>query len=53
MLFRSDIVRGQMSLPDGNTYGFVSELTPLQQDILSILEVPTGCYDYHYLFDTS
>ena len=48
-----DIVRGQMSLPDGNTYGFVSELTPLQQDILSILEVPTGCYDYHYLFDTS
>jgi transposase len=48
-----DIVKGQMPLPDGNTYGFVSELTPLQQDILSILEVPEECYDYQYLFDTS
>ena len=48
-----DIVKGQMPLPDGNTYGFVSELTPLQQDILSILEVPAECYDYQYLFDTS
>jgi transposase len=48
-----DIVKGQMPLPDGNTYGFVSELKPLQQDILVILSVPSYCYDYRYLFDTS
>jgi len=48
-----DIVKGQMPLPDGNTYGFVSKLKPLQQDILSILSVPAYCYDYQYLFDTS
>ena len=47
-----DIVKGQMPLPDGNTYGFVSKLKPLQQDILSILSVPSYYYDYRYLFDT-
>ena len=35
------IVRGEMRLPDGDTaYGFVSEPTELQKDILEILEVP-------------
>jgi len=48
-----DIVKGQMPLPDGNTYGFVSELNLLQHDILSILSVPSYYYDYQYLFDTS
>lgn len=48
-----DVVRGQMQMPDGNSYGFVSELTRLQRDILAILEVPVDYYDYHYLFDTS
>ena len=47
-----DIVRGQMQLPDGNTYGFVSELNGLQKDILSILEVPLDYYQYQYLFDS-
>jgi transposase len=47
------IVRGEMPMPDGNTYGFISELTPLQQDILAILGVPLHCYTYEYLFDTS
>jgi transposase len=47
------IVKGEMVLPDGQAYGFVSELTELQKDILSILEVPLECYTYEYLFDTS
>jgi transposase len=47
------VVRGEMLLPDGETYGFVSELTELQKDILQILEVPEQCYTYEYLFDTS
>jgi transposase len=46
------VVSGETVLPDGNRYGFVSELTPLQQDILSILEVPVDCFSYEYLFDT-
>jgi transposase len=48
-----DIVKGQMPLPDGKTYGFVSELNTLQRDILSVLEVPLYYYDYQYLFDSS
>lgn len=47
------IVSGTMRLPDGNDYGFVSELTPLQADILKILEVPIHCYSYAYVFDSS
>lgn len=45
-----DVVRGEMKLPDGKTYGFVSELNELQQDILGILEIPLRYYDYQYLF---
>ena len=48
-----DIVKGEMPLPDGNTYGFVSELNMLQRDILSVLEVPLNYYDYQFLFDSS
>jgi transposase len=44
------VVKGEVPLPDGNTHFFVSELTPLQTDILSILEVPAECYTYEYLF---
>jgi transposase len=47
------VVSGETVLPDGNRYGFVSELTDLQEDILSILEVPLECFSYGYLFDTS
>jgi len=46
------IVKGEMVLPDKNTYGFVSELNNLQKDILSVLEVPLRCFSYEYLFDT-
>jgi transposase len=48
-----DIVRGQIPLPDGQTYGFISELNQLQRDILSILQVPLCWYDYNFLFDSS
>jgi transposase len=48
-----DIVKGELPLPDGNTYGFVSELNNLQRDILTVLEVPLNYYDYQYLFDSS
>jgi transposase len=47
------VVSGIVTLPDGNEYGFISELTPLQSDILSLLEVPEHCYSYEYLFDSS
>ena len=48
-----DIVKGEMPLSDGKTYGFVSELNALQRDILSILDVPLHCYDYQHLYDSS
>jgi transposase len=48
-----DIVKGELPLPDGNIYGFVSELNTLQLDILSVLEVPLNYYEYQYLFDSS
>lgn len=48
-----DVVQGQLKLPDGNSYGFVSELNDLQKDILSILDVPHHYYDYQYLIDSS
>lgn len=44
------IVKGEMTLPDGNTYGFVSELNELQKDILDILGVPIECFTYDHLF---
>jgi transposase len=47
------IVSGHLRLPDGNNYGFISELTALQKDILAILEVPEECYTYGYLFNSS
>ena len=48
-----DIVKGELPLPDGNTYGFVSELNALQRDVLSVLEVPLHYYEHQYLFDSS
>lgn len=46
------IVKGEIPLPDGKLYGFVSKLNELQSDILSILEVPEECYTYQYLFNS-
>ena len=47
------VVSGTIRLPDGNDYGFVSELTDLQGDILKILEVPRHLYSYAYIFNSS
>lgn len=47
------VVTGHVPLPDGQTYGFVSQLSHVQKEILSILEVPMDCYSYQYLYDSS
>ena len=47
------VVSGDVPMPDGNIAGFISELNPLQKDILSVLEVPMECYSYEHMFDTS
>jgi hypothetical protein len=47
------IVSGNVSMPEGSMYYFVSELNDLQKDILQILEVPIECFTYEYLFDSS
>ncbi len=47
------VVKGEMNLPDGKLYGFVSKLNELQRDILSILDVPEECYTYQYLSKSS
>jgi transposase len=48
-----NIVQGQMQMPDGNNYGFVSQLSELQKDILSILDVPLYYYEYRQLIDSA
>jgi len=40
------VVCGLLTLPDGKSCGFVSELTPLQMDILKILEVADRIFSY-------
>jgi transposase len=47
------IVSGEVPIPGGDVSGFVSELNPLQKNILHILEVPLEYYSYGYLFNTS
>jgi transposase len=47
------IVMGLMPMPDGGTYGFVSELDPFQLDILEVLDVPAHCFSYQYLANSS
>jgi transposase len=44
------VVKGEFTLPDGSQYGFVSELTEVQEDILQVLDVPNFCYSYDYIF---
>jgi len=46
------IVSGKIPIPGGEVSGFVSELNPLQKDILQILEVPIEYYSYGYLFNS-
>lgn len=46
------IVSGKVPMPNGQIAGFVSELNPLQKDILDILEVPLEYYRYEELFNS-
>ena len=46
------IVSGKVPIPGGQIAGFISELNPLQKDILHILDVPIEYYSYEYLFNT-
>jgi transposase len=46
------VVSGEVPMPDGNHYGFVSQLTDIQKDILTVLEVPFECFSYDYMFNT-
>jgi len=47
------IVSGKIPITGNETAGFVSELNPLQKNILNILEVPPEYYSYEHLFNTS
>lgn len=47
------LVSGTIPMLGEEVSGFVSELNPLQNDILQILEVPSKCYSYEYIFNTS
>jgi transposase len=47
------IVSGEMKLPDGKSYGFISELNDLQKDIISLLDIPEECFSYEYIFNAS
>ncbi|MDZ7758946.1 MAG: IS1634 family transposase [Desulfovermiculus sp.] len=44
------MVSGRVELPTGERRYFVSQLNPLQKDILSILGIPEHCYSYEYIF---
>ncbi|MBF0227625.1 MAG: hypothetical protein HQK76_19430 [Desulfobacterales bacterium] len=46
------VVCGIATLPNGEKYGFVSDLTILQKDILSLLEVPNKYFTYEFLFNS-
>jgi len=43
------MVKGLIPGPDGTTCGFVSELTGLQRQILTVLDVPASCFTFQYL----
>ena len=46
------VVKGAMPGPSGTTCGFVSKLTALQHEIITVLEVPPKCFSYKYLADS-
>lgn len=43
------VVCGVVFFSNGQNYGFVSELTDLQKDILSLLDVPYNYFTYEYV----
>jgi transposase len=48
-----DVVKGIIELPSGETFGFVSKLTDIQKDILTVLGIPQHYFNYAYLFNST
>lgn len=48
-----DVVKGELPLPTGQIYGFVSELTDVQKDILSVMGIPEHYFSYEFLFNSA
>ncbi len=48
-----DVVKGIIELPTGETFGFVSKLTDIQKDILTVLGIPQHYFNYAYLFNST
>jgi len=48
-----DVVKGIVELPSGETFGFVSKLTDIQKDILTVLGIPQHYFNYAYLFNST
>jgi transposase len=46
------LVAGTVTLPDGTSWNFVSELTALQQDLLELLDVPITSFTVKALFNS-
>jgi transposase len=48
-----DIVKGIIELPSGESFGFISKLTDIQKDILSVLGIPQNYFNYAFLFNST
>jgi transposase len=48
-----DVVKGIIELPSGEKFGFVSKLTDIQEDILTVLGIPQHYFNYAYLFNST
>lgn len=46
------LVAGKITLPDGTSWNFVSELTAVQKDLLELLEVPLAHFTVRALFNS-
>jgi transposase len=47
------LVKGTMTFSNGTCYTFISELTPVQKEIVELLEIPREYFTAEYLFDSS
>ncbi len=46
------IVSGEVIQIEGKKFGFVSELSSLQKEIISLLEIPVEAFSYNSLFNS-
>jgi transposase len=47
------VVQGEIPMQNNKSFGFVSKLTTIQQNILEILGIPLYYYSYEYLFNST